>query len=135
MNENDIFWQRFGGMIRKAKNDCPLTPQQAQKELEALSPSEEISLSADEIEEAIKNVIDGNFEPEEGDSDIGWVDSCADSGVEEDVFALNRNKGEDDPEVNARLEELRKKAADEEDDAQQDEAGMDDPKEPPGKSG
>ena len=121
-------------MIRKARNDCPLTPEQAQKELDALSAAEANPLSSDEIERMIEKVLDRDFEPEKKDADTRWVDSYAGNDVEADVFALNRNKGDADPEVEAKLEELRKKADDEEDD-EQDEPGLADPTKPSGKGG
>ena len=133
MNENEKFWQRFGGMIRKAQNDCPFTPAQAQMELDALSPADERPLSDGAIEKAIEKVLNGDFEPEESEPDVEWVDSYADSGVAEDVYALNRDKGETDPDVEAKLDAQRKQADDEEDD-EQDEPGLADPKEPPGES-
>jgi hypothetical protein len=135
MNENEKFWQRFGGMIRKAQDDCPFTPAQSQKELDALRPAEEQPLSDEAIDKAIEKVLNGDLEPEGGEPDVGWVDSYAGSEVEEDVFALNRNKGEEDPEVEAKLRELRKKADDEEDDDDQDEPGLEAPKSPLGNGG
>lgn len=130
MSENEKAWHRFSEIIRKARNDCPLSPEEAQKELDALSTAETSPLSSFEIERMIAKVLDRDFEPEKKVADTGWVDSYGGNDIEADVLVLNRNKGDTDPEVEAKLEELRKKVDDEE--GEQDEPGRADSEKPSG---
>jgi hypothetical protein len=134
MSKDENFWRRFGGMIRKASDDCPITPAQAQNELDALLPADEKPLGADDIESIIAKVRDEDFDPEPAVPNTEWVDSYTKSDVEEDVFALNRNKGEPDPEVDAKVEELRKRAANEEGD-EEDKTRLEHPEKPVGEGG
>jgi hypothetical protein len=133
MKDEERFWNRFGGMVRKARNDCPLTPEEAQRELDALTGDEQEVLSKDEVTESIQKIVSGNFEPQRPEPDMDWVDGYSAEAVDEDVYALNRNLGEPDPETDAKIKELRKKASDEEDPDEQDETGMGASEKPPGK--
>lgn len=135
MKNEEKFWNRFGGMVRKARNDCPLTPEEAQKELDALTDDEQETLSEEEITDSIEKIMRRDFEPERPEPDMSWVEGYSAETVDEDVYALNRNLGEPDPETDAKVEELRKKASDEEDTDEQDETGLAAPEKPPGKGG
>lgn len=135
MKKEDKFWDRFGGMVQKARNDCPLTPEEAQKELDALSKDSEQPLTGAEVAQSIGKILTRDFEPKPASPDLEWAESFSAEGVGEDVFALNRNLGDADADVDAKVDELRKKASDEEDDEDQNETGLEGPEKPPGKGG
>jgi len=135
MNKEEKFWNRFGGIIRKTRNDCPLTPEEAKKELDALSEDDEEPLTDAEVEQSIEKILTRDFEPKPAAPDLEWVQGFSAEDVDEDVFALNRNLGDADADVDARVDELRKKASDEEDDEGENETGLEAPEKPPGKGG
>lgn len=132
--KDDRFWKSFGGTIRKALNNCPLTPDQAQKELEMMKDYDAAPFTRREVEDSIDKVLSGDLDPEEAAPDLSWTQGLDTSAVGEGVFALNRNRGEDDAEVDARVDELRKKALDEEQ-SDEDEPGLEGGAKPPSKGG
>jgi hypothetical protein len=128
------FWQTFGGTVRKALGNCPLTPEQAQKELNTLKASEILPFTEDEIETSIDKILRGDLEPEVAEPDLSWLGGIDTAAVGEGVYALNRNRGDEDPEVDDQIDELRKKALDEEQpDDDEDGPGLEDRAKPPTK--
>src|SRR4051794_3486698 len=93
--------------LRRLKGFCPLTPKEADAEL-ADAPEER--LPPDEIESLLAVVRSGTVEPCDPEPVDEWSPEMDLQGMEEDVFALNRNAGEADPETDQLLEELRRKA-------------------------
>ena len=100
--------------LRKLKGLCPLTPEEAEAEF-AAAPEEPIT--PDEVEDLIRRVKSGELDAAEPFPDGQWLDEVEYEDVEEDVLQLNRNAGEEDEATDQLLEELRRKALD--DDEQQ----------------
>jgi len=121
MDKNEKFWRTFGGTMRKALDKCPLTPQQAQKELDKLEESEEEPLSDDDVEDSVGKILSGDLDPQEPEPDTSWLEDT--EAVDEAAFQLNRNLGEPDPEVDAKVDELRKKAINEASEGDEDDEG------------
>jgi hypothetical protein len=130
-HEADEFWQKVAKDLARRSGLAPLTPADAQKEFEALP---DVRLSDSEIDSVIDQVTSGElavWTPTPIDAGIPGVESEA---IEEDVYQLNRNEGQADVETDELLDELRRKALeDEPPNGQADATGMGGDSEPPGK--
>jgi hypothetical protein len=129
-NEADKFWQDVAKDLGRQSGVSPLTPEEAQKEFEGLPDA---ALPESEIESIIEQVTSGElavWTPTPMDEETLGLESEA---IEEDVLQLNRNAGEGDAETDELLDELRRKALEEEPgDGQENETGMDGDAEPSG---
>ena len=130
-NEADKFWQKVAKDLARQSGVAPLTPEEAQKEFEALPDAR---LSDSEIDSIIDQVTSGKlavWTPAPMDAETPGVDSEA---IEEDVYQLNRNEGQADAETDDLLDELRRKALeDKPPDGQENSTGVGGDSEPPGK--
>jgi hypothetical protein len=130
-NEADKFWHEVEKDLARQAGLAPLTPEEAQKEFEKLP---DVKLSDPEIESIIDQVTSGElavWTPTPVDVEKPGMESQA---IEEDVYQLNRNAGEADAETDELLDELRRKALeDEPPDGQEDTTGVGGDTEPPGK--
>ena len=129
-NAADKFWQEVEkGLARKA-GFTPLAPEEAERVFEELSDAK---LLDSEIESIMEEVTSGqltDWTPTPIDEQALGVDS---EGIGEDVYQLNRNAGEGDAETDELLDELRRKALeDESEDDQENETGMGADAESPG---
>ncbi len=129
-NEADKFWQEVKKSLARQAGFASLTPEEAQKEFEELPDAK---LSDSQIDSIVEEVTSGqltDWTPTPVAEQILGVDSEA---IREDVYQLNRNAGETDAETDELLDELRRKAfEDEPSDGQENETGMDGDAEPPG---
>ena len=132
-HEADKFWQKAAKDLARRSGLAPLTPEQAEKECESLP---KLKLSEEEIESIIDQVTSGElteWTPTPMEGDAPSFDSEA---IEEDVLQLNRNEGQADAETDELLDELRRKALeDEQADGKADQNGMGGDAEPPAKGG
>ena len=130
-NEADKFWQEVEKDLARRAGFAPLTPDEAQKEFEKLPDA---NLSDTEIDSIVEEVTSGqltDWTPTPIDEQIVGLES---ETIEEDVYQLNRNEGEADAETDELLDELRRKALeDEPSDGQENETGMGGDAEPPRK--
>ena len=130
-NEADKFWQEVAKDLARQSGFAPLTPEEAQKEFEELPDAK---LSDSEISSIIDQVTSGElavWTPTPVDGETPGLESQA---IEKDVYQLNRNAGEADAETDELLDELRRKALeDEPPDGQENATGMGGDAEPPGK--
>jgi len=130
-SEADRFWQKVAKDLARRSGVAPLTPEEAQKEFDAL-PDEKLSDS--EIDSVIEQVTSGElavWTPEPTDVEMPGAESQA---IEQDVYQLNRNEGEADAETDELLDELRRKALeDTPPDGQENQTGLGGDSEPPGK--
>lgn len=124
-NEADNFWDDYAKELRRKTGYCPLTPEEAQKELDSLPDRPLTKREIDEIAELVGTVTSGESKswtttPEFGD--FGDVDT---ESIEEDVLQLNKNAGEGDEETDELLRKLRREALTEDEDGEADEDGLD----------
>ena len=124
------FWQEVKKDLARHAGFAPLTPEEAQKEFDELPDTK---LSDAEIESIMDQVTSGqltDWTPTPIDLDMPESELEA---IEKDVFQLNRNAGEADSETDELLDELRRKALeDEPSDGQENKTGMGGDTEPPG---
>lgn len=130
-SEADRFWQKVAKDLARQSGVAPLTSEEAQKEFEALPDA---GLSGTEIDSIIDQVTSGElavWAPVSTDADLPVADSEA---IEQDVYQLNRNEGQADAETDDLLDELRRKALeDNPPDGQENQTGLGGDSEPPGK--
>ena len=110
-NEADKFWQKVEKDLARQAGLAPLTPEEAQKEFDELPDTK---LSDSEIDSIMDQVTSGqltDWTPTPIDAQTPGLDSAA---IEEDVYQLNRNAGEADAETDELLDELRRKALEDE---------------------
>jgi len=132
-HEADKFWQKVAEDLARQSGLAPLTPEEAQREFEALP---DVRLSDSEIDSVIDQVTSGElgvWTPTPIDTEMLGAESEA---IEEDVCQLNRNEGQDDAETDELLDELRRRALeDEPSSGQEDSTGMGGDAEPPAEGG
>lgn len=128
-HETDKFWQKAAKHLARRSGLAPLTPEQAEKECDALP---KMKLSDQEIESIIDQVTSGElavYEVLPFEDDAPSFDSEA---IEEDVLQLNRNEGQADAETDELINELRRKALEDgQADGKADQNGMGGNAEPP----
>jgi len=110
-NEADKFWQEVEKDLARQAGFAPLTPEEAQKEFDDLPDTK---LSDAETESIIDQVTSGqltDWTPTPVYEETPGLESEA---IEEDVYQLNRNEGEADAETDELLDELRRKALEDE---------------------
>ncbi len=93
--------------LRRQKGHCPLTPEEAEAELRAAPDN---PLSDAEINSILDQVTSGELTECPLSPELDWAGTIDTAPVEDNVFQLNRNEGASDPETDAMLDELRKKA-------------------------
>jgi len=99
--------------LRRALRMGELTPEQAQAEYDAAEPADVPEAT---IEAMVNRVFEEQDEAEEPTFEITeWTPEADTNDVESDVFQLNRNEGEADPEVDELIEKHRREALDDED--------------------
>lgn len=117
MSDDARNWLRVAAKLRRALGLAPPSLEEADAEM---AEAEETPMSDEEIQGIVDaatgtNTI-GSFDPE---PDYEWTREFATDEVADEMLVLNREAGEEDPEVDQRIEELRKEAlrnGDEEDD-------------------
>lgn len=129
-SDSDRFLKEDLERLRRQKGFCPLTPQEADAELRTAADN---PLSDAEIRSILDQVTSGSLAESELSPDLDWAGSLDTAPVEENVFQLNRNKGESDPETDTLQDELRKKALEKH--GKKKPTGMDGGPEPSGEGG
>ncbi len=111
-NENSFadLTRRVQQALRLAK----LTPEQAQAEYDAAEPAD---ISDADIERLIANVVDGDESAGSDSFEVTeWTLDVDTEEVESGFLQLNRNQGNEDPEVDELIEKHRREALDQNDD-------------------
>jgi hypothetical protein len=103
----DKFWTDAAANLRRAKRLHALTPEEAQAQLDA---AQEVPLSEEEIESVIDAATSGELTTWTPTPHLDWAEDFDTAAVADDVLQLNRNRGEEDPEVEQLLDELRREA-------------------------
>lgn len=123
MNDDAKAWTELAAKLRKALGLASPTVKNADAEMAAAG---EIPMSEEEVAQiasaAASSPPDETFE---FDTDYSWIKEVETGAVSEEMLVLNRNRGEDDSEVERRIEELRKKAL-EDDEPENGESGLED---------
>jgi len=117
MSDDTKRWSQVAARLRRALGLAPPSLAEADAEM---TEAQEVPMSDKQIR-AIVNAATGtntvgSFDPE---PDYGWTSEFAGDEVADEMLVLNREAGEEDPEVDQRIEELRQEALhddDEEDD-------------------
>ncbi len=119
MNPEDMeFWERAAAKLRQAYKHTEMTPE----EIEAfLDTAEDESLPEGRIEEIVASIRAGSMPHQEPEPDFSWFGAVHDAEVEEEIYQLARNRGQDDAETLRRIDELRRRALE---DGEEDPAGL-----------
>jgi hypothetical protein len=108
MNTEDMeFWEWASAKLRRLHKHAEMTPEEIEAFLDSL---EDESLSEDQIEEIVASIRAGAIPRREPEPDFSWLGAINDSEVEDEVYQLARNKGQDDQETLRLIEELRRRA-------------------------
>ena len=106
-SDAERFWEEAAKKLRRAKGFSVPTPKEAEAELDA-APDE--PLTEDQIDAMLKAAVSGDMAVWTPSPDLSWMGERIDSTIEEELFALNRNRGEDDEQIEEMLEEQRRGA-------------------------
>ena len=121
-NAADKFWQEVEKDLARKAGLAPLTPEEAEREFEELPDAKLLDSEIDSIIEEVTSGQLTDWTPTPIDEQALGVDSEV---IGEDVYQLNRNAGEADAETDELLDELRRKAFENEsEDGQENETGM-----------
>jgi hypothetical protein len=126
MNTEDMeFWEWAAAKLRRGYKHTEMTPEEIEAFLDA---TEDEPLPEDHIEEIVASIRAGSIPHHEPEPDFSWLGVVHDAEVEEEIYQLARNRGQDDAETLRRIEELRRKALD--DDAEHPDGLADDTESP-----
>lgn len=111
-------WSEIVAKLRRAMGLAPPSDEEADA---AMLSAGEIPMSDEDIEAIARQAIGQKTTRPTLEPDYSWLgEQAEDETVDESMLVMNRNKGEEDDEVQRRLKELRRKAL-ESDDANDDE--------------
>src|ERR1700675_2471142 len=105
--EDKEFWEWAVPKLRREYMPTEMTPEAIEAFLDSVGDEELPSHQIEQILESIRANSIPHWEPE---PDFMGTDELHDTDVEEEVYQLNRNKGQEDEETLRRMEELRRKA-------------------------
>lgn len=128
-DENDRFWGEMAPKLRRAMKLHPLCPEESEKEYKA---AEQRPLPDGSLDAMVDSIVSGRDDWNESQDEQPWSDGA---DIEDQVLQVNRNLGEEDPEVDERVEEHRRKALGQDDEPNKDSSGLDDGAKPQGKGG
>jgi len=105
MNTGDMeFWEWASAKLRRVHRHREMTPEEMEAFLDTV---EDEPLPENQIEEIVASIRAGLIPHQEPAPDFSWLGVNRDTEVEEDIYQLARNKGQDDEETLRRIEELR----------------------------
>lgn len=129
-NDADKFWEDYSKDLRRKKGYCPLTPEEAQKELDSLPDRPLTEEEIEEIEDLVDSVTSGGTRTWTPTPEFGDFEDVDTESIEEDVLQLNKNAGEGDGETDDLLRKRRHDALTEDENGEADEDGLDGTKNP-----
>jgi hypothetical protein len=106
-SDADRCWEEVAQKLRRAKGFSIPTPEEAEAELDAAL---EQPITDEQISAMVEAAVSGELADWTPTPDLSWMGETNDSTIEDELFVLNRNRGEEDPEVDEILEEQRKEA-------------------------
>jgi len=111
MNDKiENFWGNLCNELHDSMGWTSQSEEEIQKQLNAIECE---SISEEEIESLVQSVSSGNITSAYRRIDYRWSQDHDTESIESEIFSLNRNKGLLDEEVDDKLNELRKKALEE----------------------
>jgi hypothetical protein len=124
-NEADKFWDDYSKDLRRKKGYCPLTPEEAQTELDSLPDRPLTRDELEEIDEVVDSVTSGEARAWTPTPEFGAFEDVDTESIAEDVLQLNKNAGEGDEQTDELLRKLRREALTEDENGEADENGLD----------
>lgn len=124
-NEADKFWEDHLKGLRRRKGLCPLTPEEAQRELDSLQDRPLSKEEHEEIDNLVDSVTSGHVKTWTPTPEFEDFEGADTEAIDEDVLQLNKNAGEGDEETEELLRKLRREALTEDDDGEADQDGLD----------
>ena len=106
-SDADRFWDGVARKLRRAKGFLTPTPEEAEAELYAVG---EEPLTDKQIDAMMKAAISEKLEPYTPMPDLSWLGIINDSYIDQGLLVLNRNRGDEDKEVDELLEKQRREA-------------------------
>lgn len=131
-DENDRFWGEMASTLRRAMKLHPLCSEESEKEYKA---AERRSFPDGDLGAMVDSIVSGRDDWNGSRDEQPWSDGADTANIENQVLQVNRNLGEEDPEVDERIEEHRRKALGQDGEANKDSPGLDDGAKPQGKGG
>ena len=107
--EDKEFWEWAAAKLRREYKHTDMTPEETEAFLDSVKDE---ALPQYQIEHILESIRANSIPHWEPDPDFLGIDEPHYTDVEEEVYQLNRNKGQDDEETLRRIEELRGKALD-----------------------
>src|SRR5262249_41187988 len=112
-NEDKEFWEWAAPKLRREYGHTDMTPEEIEAFLDTVEDEELPPHQIDHILESIRANAIPHWESE---PDFTGADELHYSDVEEEVYQLNPNKGQEDEETLRHIEELRRRALNDEND-------------------
>lgn len=108
-SDADRFWQGVAKQLRRVKGFSIPTPEEAEAELDAV---EEEPLTEEQIDAMVQAATSGEVDSYTPTPDLSWLGDFSDETADEELLVLNRNRGEDEgnEDIDALLEEQRREA-------------------------
>lgn len=108
MSDDTKKWSRVAARLQRALGLAPPTLEEAEAEM---AKAHEVPISDTEINRIVDAATGADTPASVApEPDYEWTAEFATDEVAEDMLVLNREAGEEDPEVTQRMEELRKEA-------------------------
>ncbi|WZP01245.1 hypothetical protein EP7_005674 (plasmid) [Isosphaeraceae bacterium EP7] len=107
ISDADRFWKGVAKQLRRAKGFSIPTPEEAEAELDA---AEEEPLTEEEIDAMVRAATSGEMGSYAPAPDISWLGDSSDETSDEELLVLNRNRGEENAEIDTLLGEQRREA-------------------------
>ena len=108
MNSDDMkFWEWLLDQVGHEYTPTKMSLEEIEAFLNTL---EDQPMSEDQIEAIIVSLRGDDVPHREPEPDFSWLGMSGTNELEELVFQLNRHRGQDDEETLRRIEELRRKA-------------------------
>ena len=133
-SDADKFWDEVADKLRRAEGFCIPTPEELKAELDALEAE---PLTDDQVDEMVRAATSGELATWTPLPDLGWTGEGESSDISDEVMQLNRNLGDEDPEIDELLDQQRREAlgTDEDDPGEEEPGGLDDRGAAPGDGG
>jgi hypothetical protein len=133
-SDADKFWDEVAGKLRRAEGFCVPNPKDLEAELDALEAE---PLTDEQVDEMIQAATSGELATWTPLPDLEWTGEGEPSDINDEVLQLNRNLGEEDPEIDELLDRQRREAlgTDEDTPGEEEPNGLDDGGAAPGDGG
>jgi hypothetical protein len=106
-SDADQFWKEVADKLRRAEGFCVPTPKDLEAELDAIEPE---PLTDEQIDAMFQAAVSGELATWTPMPDLDWIEDRESGRIMEDVMQLNRNLGDEDPEIDELLDRQRVEA-------------------------